>query len=458
MKNAFYFVAIIFVFTSATARAQVVSQQRLTFGLNGGLRTYTEQAAQASIADDGVTWAFRQKNWSSHYGDASTYQRTLFSERIGNQGSALYAKQEGLETILGARQKTIRQGPDRICLDTRTDTLVVQENKGGGSRLGESYGEPQGTVKNTILSAEAALKMKSISAEESEAYSMVLEYAAKGKLKVEVIRTLHDNGSPERPQVESVDLSSPQSRNAANESIANLSRVRPDLAQIPRLLRVRVETTVGGGANIGIGILLMVDTAGAAHDDLLAVLNPTSRSEAAMLTLGRDGSLFLSGASMTVAGSSSLAGLLTTNEVMLGRLTTLSEWSGRGGFILALGAEGFVIWQYNEGQINARQAGTFSASLLGSIGGGLAGAEAGAAGGAATGAAIGVWFEGVGAAPGALIGGTIGGIAGAFGGGYAGSAFAGWAADSCFQIRDDAWGQKQRADLLQFLSAQYSKN
>jgi hypothetical protein len=161
---------------------------------------------------------------------------------------------------------------------------------------------------------------------------------------------------------------------------------------------------------------------------------------------------------MTASGSSSLASLLTTNEVMLGRLTTLSEWSGRGGFILALGAEGFVLWQYSEGQISGRQAGTFTASLVGGVGGGWAGALAGASGGAATGAAIGVWFDGVGAAPGAVIGGTIGGIAGAFGGGWGGSAFAGWAADTCFQIRDDAWGEKQRADLLQFLSAHYSGN
>jgi hypothetical protein len=202
----------------------------------------------------------------------------------------------------------------------------------------------------------------------------------------------------------------------------------------------------------------MLDTAAPAYDDLVASLDPASRSRASILRLGKSGSLFLSGASLTIAGSSQLATRLIANKSVRDRLTTLSEWSWKGGFVLALTAEGFVLWEYSEGQIDGRQAGTFTASLIGGFGGDWAGAVAGASSGAAIGAGFGVWFDGIGAAPGAAIGGAIGGVTGAFAGGWGGSAFAGWAADTCFQIRDDAWGQKQRVDILQCLTSYYSAN
>ena len=134
----------------------------------------------------------------------------------------------------------------------------------------------------------------------------------------------------------------------------------------------------------------------------------------------------------------------------------VSEWSGRAGGVFVVLAEGFVLFEYANGQINGRQAATFTARFVGGAGGAWAGATAGASTGAAVGGFIGVWIFGAGAAPGAAIGGTIGGILGGIGGSWGGSALAGWAADSYFQFKDDDWGRQQRVDLLQFLSLHYA--
>jgi hypothetical protein len=440
----------------ATATAQVAGQSNAGVQSNPAFRSYREQA---TVLADHVPWAFPQKDWSIAYQEVSSYQRTLLSERIGNQGSALYAKTEGLETILGARQKMLRQGPDRVCRDPRTGQIILLENKGGKSQPKTSFGYEQGTVENKVKSLENALRSPNLGIAEREAYAIALEAAAKGTLQVRLIRTQHDAGSPQRPQLETISDSTPRSRRLAYAAINNLSRSRPDLPEIGRLARMRAtEASIGGSANAGIGILLMLDTAAPAYDDLVASLDPASRSRASVLRLGQNGSLFVSGASLTMAGSSSLATLWTTNEALAGRLASFSEWSGRAGVIFALAAEGFVIWQYEDGRISGRQAATFTACFAGGAGGAWVGAVSGASAGATVGGFVGVWFFGAGAAPGAAIGGAIGGILGGIGGGWGGSALAGWATDSYFQFKDDGWGRQQRVELLRFLSAHYAAN
>jgi hypothetical protein len=126
-----------------------------------------------------------------------------------------------------------------------------------------------------------------ITPKERKAYSLVLEEAAKGNLEVRVIVTPHDDALPGRPLVKSTAVSNPRSQQFANDVIADLCASRPDLPENPRLARVRAyETTFGGGANIGLGIWLMLDTAAPAYDDLVASLDPASRSRASILKTG----------------------------------------------------------------------------------------------------------------------------------------------------------------------------
>ena len=79
------------------------------------------------------------------------------------------------------------------------------EAKGGTSPLGKGYGYQQGTKSWAVKSAEQILHNPNASPAEREAAKKVIQAAAEGKLRVEVVRTPHTLGKAGKPVLEVVE-------------------------------------------------------------------------------------------------------------------------------------------------------------------------------------------------------------------------------------------------------------
>jgi hypothetical protein len=76
---------------------------------------------------------YYQRHYRRAWMSALPYQRTQFAERIGNQGRARYAAEQGWIKLLGSRGRGLRQGPDSVYWDPYSGRVRALEAKGGSS-------------------------------------------------------------------------------------------------------------------------------------------------------------------------------------------------------------------------------------------------------------------------------------------------------------------------------------
>ncbi len=142
-----------------------------------------------------------QRNYRLPWIEATTHQRILLAEKIGEQGRARFAAERGWIKILGFRNRGIHQGPDSVYWDKRSGRLRVLEAKGGTSPLKWTFNSRQGTNLNVIRSARFVLLSSKATLMEKVAAARVIVAAQQGRLDTGVIRTTHVLGSPGNPKL-----------------------------------------------------------------------------------------------------------------------------------------------------------------------------------------------------------------------------------------------------------------
>lgn len=146
-----------------------------------------------------------QRNYREAWMTASPYDRIGYAERIGEQGRARYATEQGLRKVLGSQGRGIVQGPDAVCWDPYSGRLRTLEAKGQSSPLKRTYDSWQGTNTNSIRSAEFVLKSAKASPVEKIAAARVIKAAQQNHLQTDVVRTKHELGKPNTPRLVSSD-------------------------------------------------------------------------------------------------------------------------------------------------------------------------------------------------------------------------------------------------------------
>ena len=124
------------------------------------------------------------------------------AERIGNQGRARFAEEQGWTKVVGSQARGIVQGPDAVYWDPRAGSVRVLEAKGGSSQLKTTYQVLQGTNTNTIRSAKTVLLSEKASEVEKLAAARVIKAAQQNRLQTGVVRTTHVLGKPDAPQLD----------------------------------------------------------------------------------------------------------------------------------------------------------------------------------------------------------------------------------------------------------------
>ncbi|MEI6394211.1 MAG: hypothetical protein WCT12_24290 [Verrucomicrobiota bacterium] len=132
-----------------------------------------------------------QREWLN----ASTAERILIGEKLGENGAMRWARQQGWRPLLESGKRTVPQGPDMVYL-AGDGTVHVIEAKGGSGQLGHAYGHPQGSSEWAVKSAERILKSQATSSTEKQAAQAVIEAACDGRLQVHVVRTSYVLGEP----------------------------------------------------------------------------------------------------------------------------------------------------------------------------------------------------------------------------------------------------------------------
>ena len=214
------------------------------------------QGAETSSLGAGLTLPdVRQHNYRKPYTEAGIrgdlFAKQAIAETIGEEGAGVSARSRGYLTVLRNGDKLLRTGADRVCLDPKTGELVVIEAKGGTSQLGSAYGYPQGSPEWVVEQAKSALRSSKASLAEKQAARTTLEGAAKGKLRVEVVRTEHVQGEPKSPVVEQTTKVSAKASKMAKNALTELKGDLPDPPKkpvwSPGMKRVAKNTAIAVG-------------------------------------------------------------------------------------------------------------------------------------------------------------------------------------------------------------------
>ena len=200
-----------------------------------------------------------------------------------------------------------------------------------------------------------------------------------------------------------------------------------------------MTTSMAGGAQLGFGLYQLVLSGDQTWDDMQAILDDDRDDAASLGRLGQHLSMTVAGALFSVSGSAKV----TRSLGYASKLAGLSRWAGRLGVGATLAAGGFVLWQYQSGQLTDRAFTRVSVPLAGGVVLGVGGAWSGMW----VGASIGSAFGPVGTA----IGGTIGGLAGGFGGGWLGSSLSSRWLEDRYSLND----QQMEAERVRFLYSLY---
>ena len=313
----------------------------------------------------------RQEEWLR----ATTEERTLLAEKLGENGAMRLARGKGWAPILDADQKTVPQGPDLVYRGT-DGTVHVIEAKAGSSPLNRAYGYEQGTLEWAVRSAERIAAMGSASEAERCAAAEVLKAARDGGLQVHVIRTRHILGEPKKVVIDQTVKCTRQASELARDVLAR---------------------TVGAG--------------GAAT--VAAARGATETAEGAAVTIGgaaKAGLVVSEGTGAAAGVGAGMKGLRVFAKGAAGVGLVVD-----GGLRIKEAVE--VERAYEAGQISVDARNLVhaknAAGMAGGWGGAAGGAEVGAEGGAALGSAI---CPGVGTIIGGILGGIAGGVGGYLGG------------------------------------------
>lgn len=126
---------------------------------------------------------------------ATPDERIRLAEGLGEKGARNWARSQGWKPLLDNSSKSVPQGPDMV-YRAKDGIVHVIEAKGGGAQLGHGYGHPQGSAEWAVKSAERILNGNTATELEKSAAKAVVEAAAKGQLRVHVVRTTHVLGEP----------------------------------------------------------------------------------------------------------------------------------------------------------------------------------------------------------------------------------------------------------------------
>ncbi len=174
-----------------------------------------------------------QRNYRLPWLEATPHQRTLLAEKIGEQGRARFAAEQGWIKILGSRNRGIHQGPDSVYWDQRSGRLRVLEAKGGTSPLKWTFNSRQGTNLNAIKSAERVLQSSKATHTAKVAAARVIVAAQQGRLETGVIRTNHVLGTPGNPKLKD-KWDHANVRKEASKIKLELIRKKPDAQAVFR--------------------------------------------------------------------------------------------------------------------------------------------------------------------------------------------------------------------------------
>ncbi len=323
---------------------------------------------------------------------------TEVMELIGEEGAELYCEQRGYKPLLKHTEKQYLHGWDQVWFDAKRREVVCIEAKGGAGRLRPG----QETIDHAIQSAKRMLRSPKATARERKAAQLVLEYAERGRLRVEVI---HTPKAGARPKLVRVKQASRYDRQLAREILDTLQR--EGKLPLPRgtygrpYAQLRREVTGGAkhAPQTGKGARRLPRRLGkvAATEDALGSTQGLRRATKVARKAGKG----------------------------LGIVVVATE-------VAAYGIDAYQIEkQYQRGAISHSQRVEAHVKLGARTAGGAAGGAAGAWVGAYTGAAIGSAAGPVGT----VVGGVVGGIAGAVGGSELGSRLGEAAVDFSKKVR-----------------------
>jgi len=408
LRAAHWFLALMLFTTSQTALADAaisvpaIPQTRLEqAGQVSALARQTGGLGLFLLPLDAVAPApYFQRDLRKDWLSASTYERTRLAERIGNQGRARFAAEQGWDKIVGSHGRGLVQGPDSVVWDKRTRTVRVLETKGGTSQLKRTFGLWQGTNRNSIRSAEFVLKSKKASPREVLGAARVIKAAGANILETGLVRTSHVLGTPDAPRLEGlwsrqnvVKEALEIERRVARRNPAAAAALRSAGAELSAMQRSETARLAAGRGFLVLG---------------LAGSGEQSRNAWALWNdpvVGRTSPLYLH--TGLAAGRWAKTGLASAEQFgLLGRLgsSRAGKAAGRLFFPIAIGVEtwsaGTAVYAYSAGRISQREfyrqtTGTGVVVLFtagGAIIGGVLGASAGGAGavpGAAAGARLG---------------------------------------------------------------------
>ena len=152
---------------------------------------------------------FRQE-WFDGPLDDRKNRKGYLAEKIGEQGRARYAAEQGWLKFIGSKNRGIRQGPDAVYFDPRSRRLLALESKGGTSQLRWSpkFDSRQGTNQYTLRSAKRVLisNWKSATPKMKLQMARVILATEMGQIDTVVIKTEHVLGRPTPPPSWSVRI------------------------------------------------------------------------------------------------------------------------------------------------------------------------------------------------------------------------------------------------------------
>jgi len=151
------------------------------------------------------TFPYYQRDYSSEWKNASSYERILLAERIGEQGRKRLVEETvgvfgKVEQRLGYTNRTTVTGPDSGYWLSQHDSYLVVEAKGGASVPQRTFGALQGTNLNTLRSAADTFSRSGVSAKEKLEYAIIIKAAQRDRLITGVSSTRHSAGRPALPQ------------------------------------------------------------------------------------------------------------------------------------------------------------------------------------------------------------------------------------------------------------------
>ena len=225
-------------FVFVAVNSDVVSAQSAALSLDFPPLMPQEEAARlrASASSDGARKLFPstveivtpsrpmpyyQRNYSSKWSggplDERMNRRQKLAEKIGEQGRARLAAEQGWIQLLGSRNRGVRQGLDAVYEDPRSGRVLALESKGGNAqpRTSSKFSARQGTNQYSIRSAKYVLTRyrKAATREMKVHMARALLAAEKRQLDTVVISTSHVHGKPDAPKSDG-----PDSANVAREA------------------------------------------------------------------------------------------------------------------------------------------------------------------------------------------------------------------------------------------------